>query len=127
MIGLCRMAKDEPAEAVTAFRRALRSAHLTKDAAKAVQFEVAQAYEAAGDAQAALWYLQKVAQADPAFRDARGRISALGGGPGRQPPEPAGAPARGRTAANGVGARPVPPRPPAAPGAGGPKKNIGYL
>jgi tetratricopeptide (TPR) repeat protein len=126
MIGLCRMAKAEPGEAVAAFRRALRSEHLSADAAKAVQFEVAQAYEEAGDAQAALWYLHKVAKADPRFRDVGGRISALGGGPGRAPAEADGPASRaGARPANGIPVRGAPARPPAGPA--GSKKNIGYL
>jgi len=106
---------------VKAFRRALGSDHLGKDAAMAIHYELAAAYEAAGDRQAAVFYFQRVAKADPAFRDAARRAAALGGGPGRAPPEDA------RPAA-------APPRPP-APGAarvpassgGAQKKNIGYL
>jgi tetratricopeptide (TPR) repeat protein len=114
MIGLCRMAKGEPREAVKAYRSALASQALTKDAAKAIAFDLAAAYEAAGDREAALFFFQRVVKADPGFRDATQRVAALGGGPGRPPPEDA---------------RP-PQRPPAAPAAHPPaatKKNIGYL
>jgi tetratricopeptide (TPR) repeat protein len=118
MIGLCRMAKGEPREAVAAYRRALGSDHLTKDAAKAIHYDLAAAYEGAGDREAALYFFQRVVKADPAFRDASRRATALGGGPGRAPPEDARPGAR-------------PPRPPAgAPAravAPAPKKNIGYL
>ena len=75
--------------------------------------------EALGEPEVALWYLQKVARLDGAYRQVGQRIAALGGGPGRPPAEeaPPPAPARG-----------APPRPAATPpGAAGPKKNIGYL
>jgi tetratricopeptide (TPR) repeat protein len=127
MIGLCRMAKGETQKAVAAWRRALRSEHLSRDAAKAIQYELGVAYEAQGDREAALWYLHRTAQADAGFRDVRARLAALGGGPGRPPPdaEAAARPAV-RAAPNG------PARPAAAPAAArsagaGSKKNIGYL
>jgi tetratricopeptide (TPR) repeat protein len=121
MIGLCRMQKGEATEAAKAFRRALGSDHLSKDAAKAIHYELAGASERSGDKDAALYYLQKVARADPAFRDAAKRIVGMGGGAGRAPPEeqrPAGAPRPPATAPAA--------RPPASAG-GAQKKNIGYL
>jgi tetratricopeptide (TPR) repeat protein len=123
MIGLCRMAKGEPREAVAAYRRALGSDHLTKDAAKAIHYDLAAAYEGAGEKDAALHYFQRVAKADPAFRDASKRIAALGGGPGRPPADD------GRPAARGpAAARPAAtPSGAARPAAPAPKKNIGYL
>ena len=127
MIGLCRAEKGDAAGAVEAFRRALGSDHLTKDAAKAIHYELAVAYEGTGDREAALYYFQRAAKADPGFRDAAARASALGGGPGRAPaeePRPPGLRSGGEGGrAAGAG------RPPAAPPrpAGPPKKNIGYL
>jgi len=121
MIGLCRMQKGEAAEAVKAYRRALGSDHLTKDSAKAIHYDLAAAYEQAGDRDAALYYFQRVARADAAYRDAAKQIARLGGGPGRAPPEearPAGVPRGGPSAAT--------PRVPASAG-GAQKKNIGYL
>jgi tetratricopeptide (TPR) repeat protein len=105
MIGLCRMEKGDPAGAAQAFRRALRSTELRPEAARAIHYELASAYEAQGDSQAALWYLNKVTDAGGSFRDAAARLRKLGGGPGRPPPEPASA---------------------APPPRGGPK-NIGYV
>jgi len=124
MIGLCQLAKGDPRGAVKAFRRALASDHLSKDAAKAIHYELASAYEDARDLEAALYYFQRVSKADPAFRDTRKRAAALGGGPGRPPPEDA----RGSSPAP-PHAAPLPlaaPARPAPPG-GAPKKNIGYL
>jgi tetratricopeptide (TPR) repeat protein len=114
MIGLCQMQKGAAREAIRAYQRALGSEVLSKDAAKAVHFELGSAYEAAGDREAALFHLQKVNKLDPAFREVAARVKALGGGPGR-PPADAG----GRSPAPTIA---PPPRPPA-----GPKKNIGYL
>ncbi len=129
MIGLCRMTKGEPKEAAEAFRRALSSDHLTKHAAKAIHYDLATAYDAAGDREAALYYFQRVAKADPAFRDAAKRAAALGGGPGRPPPEERAA----RPTPNGGAATPRPSPPAVRPAtavpksSGGTKKNIGYL
>ncbi|HUL59242.1 MAG TPA: tetratricopeptide repeat protein [Anaeromyxobacteraceae bacterium] len=122
MVGLCRMAQGDAAAAVEAFRRALGSAHLTRDAAKAVLYELAAAYEAAAEPEHALHCYHKVKAADPAFRDAVARIAALGGGPGRPPPPD---PARNGASGRAVRAPAAPPPPPGPrPGA---KKNIGYL
>ena len=116
MIGLCRMAKGDHREAIRAFRRALASDALTKEAARAVQYELGAAHEAAGEAEVGLWFLQRVAKLDPAFRDVADRIRALGGGPGRPPAD----------ASRGARPPPSPSSPAKAPAAGA-KKNIGYL
>jgi pilus assembly protein FimV len=127
MIGLCRMAKNDPAGAAQAFRRALGSEYVTKDAAKALLFDLGAAHQAAGEGEVALFHLQKVAKLDPAFRDVAARVKALGGGPGRPParPEPPRA-ANGAAAPHPAPAVPAPAPRPAAPVVG-PKKNIGYL
>ena len=135
MIGLCQMARSEPREAIQAYRQALGSDHLTKDSAKAIHLDLGAAYEAAEQPEAALFYYQKVARNDPGYRDVAARVKALGGGPGRPPPE-----GEARTAAAVAAPRPPngapPPRPasaprpavkPAAPAAPAAKKNIGYL
>ena len=135
MIGLCRMAREESREAISSYRRALGSEFLTKDAAKAIHYDLASAYEASGQPEVALYYLQRVLRSDPAYRDAPARVRALGGGAGRPPPE-----GEARTAAamaaprpvNGAGASPARPaaaRSVPAPGAtpAPSKKNIGYL
>ncbi|GAO04037.1 tetratricopeptide repeat protein [Anaeromyxobacter sp. PSR-1] len=111
MIGVCQLSRGQPREAVAAFRRALASELLTRDAAKALHHDLGVAYQEAGDPEAALHHLQKVNRVDPGYRDVAERVRALGGGPGKAPAGEARAPAR--TAA--------------APPAPGPKKNIGYL
>jgi tetratricopeptide (TPR) repeat protein len=119
MIGLCHLAKADGNAAIAAFRRALASDRLTRDAAKAIHFELAAAHESGGDREAALYYFQRVAKADPAFREVAQRVAALGGGPGRAPPDE-----RPR-AASAAGGRAPPPRPVPPPASN--KKNIGFL
>jgi tetratricopeptide (TPR) repeat protein len=132
MIGLCQMARGAAREAIRAYRRALGSDFLTRESAKAIHYDLGAAYEAAGEGEVALFYLQKVAKIDPSFRDVAKRVAALGGGPGRPPPEseargaarPAnGAAAPGRASASPRSSGPAAPGAPAA----GAKKNIGYL
>ena len=140
MIALCRMAREEPKEAIQAYRRALGSEFLTKDSAKAIHYDLSSAYDAAGQPEVALHYLQKVARSDPGYRDAAARVKALGGGPGRPPPEgeartaaaaAAPRPVNGTASAARPAPRPAAPRPAVAPPAAipppGSKKNIGYL
>jgi len=76
----------------------------------------------------ALFYMNKVVRADPAFREVSKRVAALGGGPGRPPAE--GEVRGAARPVNGVAAGRSPaPRSPsgAAAPAPGVKKNIGYL
>jgi tetratricopeptide (TPR) repeat protein len=135
MIGLCHLAKGDPKAAVGAFQRGLRAQGLTREAAKALQYELGSAYEGAGDPQAALFFLQRVRKVDPAYRDVAARVHALGDGPGRPPPDatakngappprpPAAPPARAPAATAPPAGKPASPGAPPLPG----KKNIGYL
>lgn len=131
MIGLCRVAQEDTAAAIKAFRRALASPYIGKEAAKALHFEIGAAYEAAGRNDHALWFYQKLARTDPAYRDVGKKVSALGGGPGKVPPEfdtaaaKAAAPSAARPSAR-PGAPPRSPGPAPTPVPGS-KKNIGYL
>jgi len=145
MIGLCRMVREEPRQAIQAYRRALGSEFLTRDSAKAIHYELASAYESSGQPEVALHYLQKVARVDPAYRDVAARVKALGGGAGRPPaegearttaaaaaPRPINGTAPGaRAAPRPAAPRPAAPRPAVTPSAtvppSGSKKNIGYL
>jgi tetratricopeptide (TPR) repeat protein len=94
MIGVCLGMKGEHREAVEAYRQALRSEFLTGDGAKAIHFELGAAHEVLGEPEVALWYFQKIAHGDPAFRGAGERVARLGGGPGSSPDD-AGQPATG--------------------------------
>jgi len=111
MVGLCLMEKGDPKGALQAYQRALRSDFLAPEAARALHYEMAGAHEAAGEPEVALHYLQRVLRADPGYRDAKGRVERLGGGPGRPPAGEAARPAPGEGSAQ----------------KNGPKKNIGYL
>jgi tetratricopeptide (TPR) repeat protein len=81
MIAVCRMEKGEPTAAVEAYQRALRSDCVTPDAARAIHYEIAAAYEASGDLPAALQSIQKVLRADPAYRDAQAVAARLSATP----------------------------------------------
>jgi tetratricopeptide (TPR) repeat protein len=93
MIGTCLGMKGLHAEAIEAYRQALRSEFLTGEAAKAVHFELGAAHEALGEPEVALWYFQKVAHASPGYRGVGDRVAGLGGGPGVPPGTVSGAPA----------------------------------
>ncbi|HSN16521.1 MAG TPA: tetratricopeptide repeat protein, partial [Anaeromyxobacteraceae bacterium] len=136
MVGLCRAAQGDLKAAVQAFRRALSSDFLNRDAAKALYFEIGAAYEGAGNPDGALFFFQKLNKIDPAYRDVGGKVKALGGGPGKAPaeftaaarppgatPRP-GAPAARPAAKPAAGSRPNGSAPTPVPGS---KKNIGYL
>lgn len=85
MIGVCLGMKGRHGEAIEAYQQALRSEFLTEDAAKALHFELGAAHEALGEPEVALWHFQKVAHGDPSYRGVAGKVSHLGGGPGRAP------------------------------------------
>ena len=96
MLGACRMAQGAPREAMAAFRRALASPHLTREAAKAIQFDLGDALEAAGERELALQCFRTVSQLDAGYRGVGGRLLALGGRPG--PDDDDAPPARKRNA-----------------------------
>ncbi|HZZ85694.1 MAG TPA: tetratricopeptide repeat protein [Anaeromyxobacteraceae bacterium] len=121
MVGLCRMAQEEPFQAVDAFSRALRAEGLNVDSAKALHYELGLAYEAAGDPEAALFFLQKIIRLDPRYRDVGRAVARLGGGPGRSPDAPAAA-----APASPAGPEATPAPAPAG-GRPGPRKKIGYV
>ncbi len=98
MIGVCLGLKGRPGEAIEAYRQALGSGSITPEGAQAIHFELGAAHEALGELQQALWYYQRVAQGDPAYRGVAERVSRLGGGRGVPPDagsEPEGSPPQG--------------------------------
>jgi tetratricopeptide (TPR) repeat protein len=137
MIGLCHMIKEQPKDAIGAFRKGLQSDYATPEVAKALHYEIGAAYRDMGSREEALFFFQKAFKADAGYRDAKAQIDTLGGGPGRapkdaaQPPAPAAgkaAPANGAGKAGAPAPRGTPPdKPPAGPPKGGAKKNIGYV
>jgi tetratricopeptide (TPR) repeat protein len=100
MIGLCRAEQGDAAAAIAAYRNALRIEGVGAERRRAVEYQLASAYEAAGDRDAALWYLQRILAEEPAYRDVRAAVARLGGGAGRAPEEdaPGGGARQGATA-----------------------------
>jgi pilus assembly protein FimV len=94
MIGTCLGMKGDHRGAIDAYRQALRSEFLDGEAVKAIHFELGAAHEALGEPQVALWYFQKIAKGDPAYRGVAERVARLGGGPGVAPGEGQPGPAR---------------------------------
>lgn len=88
MIAMCRLEKGEPAAAVDAYQRALRSELLTPEAARAIHYELAGAFEAMGDLASALQSIQKVVKADPRYRDAGAVAARLAAAHAAAPPSP---------------------------------------
>lgn len=77
MKGLLQMSKEEPATAVATFKQALKSAHATGETEKGLRFELALAYEAAGNAGRALFQFQAVSKMDPRYRDVASMVERL--------------------------------------------------
>jgi tetratricopeptide (TPR) repeat protein len=77
MIGLLQLAKGEPAAAVRSFQEALSSEHATAEMQKALEYELAIAWENAGSAGKALYRYQRVSKLDPGYRDVAQKISQL--------------------------------------------------
>jgi pilus assembly protein FimV len=77
MIGMLHGMRGEHAEAVKAFKEGLASEHSKDDVAKALGFELALAYEAMGENGKALYHYQRVAKADPKYRDVSAQVERL--------------------------------------------------
>ncbi|MBE2253648.1 MAG: tetratricopeptide repeat protein [Myxococcus sp.] len=100
MVGLLQVMKGDYPLAVDAFLQALTSEHSTGDVEKATRFELAGAYEGAGQAGRALAQYLKVQAGDPSYRDVGAmvdRLSAIAvpeedGPPGGGPPPKKGGP-----------------------------------
>ncbi|GEL70634.1 tetratricopeptide repeat protein [Myxococcus virescens] len=129
MMGMLQLLRGDASAAVEAFREGLGNPHATGEAAKALGFELAAAYEAQGDAGKALFHYQRVAAMDGKYRDVAGHVSRLAASvaPVEDPlPTPSG---------NGTQATSSPPAPAGAaapttpiPAAGASKaRKVGYL
>jgi tetratricopeptide (TPR) repeat protein len=115
MIGLLQSQRGEPGAAVDTFKQALGSEHATGEVAKAIGFELAQAYEALGEAGKALFHFQRVAGMDPRYRDVSSNVERL---VGTTVPEEDLVP----------GSTPAPvPAPPAAAAGGQRPRKVGYV
>ncbi|NVJ17839.1 tetratricopeptide repeat protein [Myxococcus sp. AM010] len=129
MMGMLQLLRGDAAAAVEVFREGLANPHATGEAAKALGFELATAYEAQGDAGKALFHYQRVAAMDGKYREVAGHVSRLAASvePVEDPlPTPSG---------NGAKATSSPPAPAGAaapttpiPAAGASKaRKVGYL
>lgn len=129
MMGMLQLLRGDASAAVDAFREGLGNPHATGEAAKALGFELATAYEAQGEAGKALFHYQRVAAMDGKYRDVAGHVSRLAASvePVEDPlPTPSG---------NGAQATSSPPAPAGAaapttpiPAAGASKaRKVGYL
>ncbi|MBN1209282.1 MAG: tetratricopeptide repeat protein, partial [Myxococcaceae bacterium] len=92
MTGMLHGMRGEHTEAVKVYKEGLTSEHAKDEAAKALGFELALAYEAMGENGKALYHYQRVARLDPKYRDVSAQISRLSGvEPEDDPPTPAAA------------------------------------
>jgi pilus assembly protein FimV len=77
MMGLIQVERGLPLEAVGLFKQALASEHAVGEAAKALGYELASAYEALSEYGRALYHYQRVAATDARYRDVSAHVSRL--------------------------------------------------
>jgi pilus assembly protein FimV len=106
MLGMLHGMRGEHFEAVEIFREGLAHPHATGEAAKALGFELATAYEGTGENGKALYHYQRVAAVDPKYRDVSSQVARLAEltEPEDDPLTPAPAAVPPRAATSGVGA-----------------------
>ncbi|SET30629.1 tetratricopeptide repeat protein [Stigmatella erecta] len=105
MLGMLHGMRGEHTEAVEIFREGLAHPHATGEAAKALGFELATAYEGTGENGKALYHYQRVAALDPKYRDVSSQAARLAEltEPEDDPLTPAPAAVPPRAATSGVG------------------------
>ena len=74
MMGLCELARGDSSKALTYFSRGLNSEYVTTDAAVALRYEIALAYEAQNKIVEAARFYAKAHSIDPTFRDVAARL-----------------------------------------------------
>src|SRR5262249_44106336 len=77
MIGILRQMKGDLVGAIESFKQALTNEHVTPERKKALQYDLATAWEMAGSLGKALYHYQRVAKVDPTYRDAASMASKL--------------------------------------------------
>jgi tetratricopeptide (TPR) repeat protein len=95
MLGVCAMERNDVEKAIEWFQKGLAETDLDAGARRALSFELALAYESAGETGLAIEQYQFVERVEPGFRDVAERIVRLGGtvsGPKKVPSRP---PAKG--------------------------------
>jgi tetratricopeptide (TPR) repeat protein len=130
MMGMLHLLRGDGASAVATFREGLASPHATGEAAKALGFELATAWEAHGEPGKALHHYQRVAAMDAKYRDVSSQVSRLSAStsPEDDPlPMPAPVATANGTKSPGGGAAAAVANPP-VPAAGAPKaRKVGYV
>ncbi|WP_338864204.1 tetratricopeptide repeat protein [Myxococcus stipitatus] len=128
MMGMLHLLRGDASAAVETFREGLASPHASGEAAKALGFELAVAWEAQGEPGKALHHYQRVAAMDAKYRDVGTQVSRLAAStqPEEDPlPTPAPAAVNG---AKAHGAAPAAVANPPVPAAGAPKaRKVGYV
>ncbi|WP_342375739.1 tetratricopeptide repeat protein [Myxococcus stipitatus] len=129
MMGMLHLLRGDAGAAVETFREGLASPHASGEAAKALGFELAVAWEAHGEPGKALHHYQRVAAMDAKYRDVGAQVSRLAAStqPEEDPlPTPAPAPVNGSKAHGAAPAAAV--ANPPVPAAGAPKaRKVGYV
>lgn len=82
LIGHCFLENGQPRHAVTWFERALETPDLTTEEFHGLWYELATAYEGAGDENEAIRYFEKVYAEDVDFRDVADKVKNLVASPG---------------------------------------------
>lgn len=77
MLGLCFMEKEMPTIAIMWFKQGLDSNHLSQFEINGMRYELANAYEKAGDNQKARQVFEEIYAVDVSFRDVGNRLMAL--------------------------------------------------
>ncbi|AKF83224.1 hypothetical protein MFUL124B02_33500 [Myxococcus fulvus 124B02] len=130
MMGMLHLLRGDGASAVATFREGLASPHATGEAAKALGFELATAWEAHGEPGKALYHYQRVAVMDAKYRDVSSQVSRLSAStsPEDDPlPMPVPVATPNGTKSPGGGAAAAVANPP-VPAAGAPKaRKVGYV
>ncbi len=129
MMGMLQLLRGDASAAVEAFREGLGNPHATGEAAKALGFELAVAYEAQGEAGKALFHYQRVAAMDGKYRDVAGHVSRLAASvePVEDPlPTPSGNGAKATSSPPAPAGAAAPTTPISAAGASKARK-VGYL
>ncbi len=84
MIGECHEAKGDMPDAIRAYKQALNRPGIKDAEATQIYYQLGVAFQSLGDKGEALFFFEKVARRDPAFKDVRKHVVELRGGEGRQ-------------------------------------------
>ncbi|MFQ5736546.1 MAG: tetratricopeptide repeat protein [Thermodesulfobacteriota bacterium] len=74
-LGLCAMAESQPGEAIVYYLKGLKVEGKTEDERKGMMYELALAYEAAGDIDEAFQLFTSIHDLDPSYREVEEKLS----------------------------------------------------